>query len=31
MLKYLEEGKEDFEEEKLALEEVVGKLRDWDC
>jgi hypothetical protein len=31
MLRYLQEGKEEYEMERMALEEVVGRLQDWDC
>ena len=30
MLKYIEEGKEELEDERKELENTVGKLRDWD-
>ena len=31
MLKYMEEGKEELEEERKELEGTVGRLKDWDC
>lgn len=30
MLKYLEEGKEEHEQDRLALEAVIGPLKAWD-